>query len=187
MFLKCLRFNRRKQKNNFICSTLYTGYDYFTPNTRWFLSASRRFWDYGKLGFKSYDSNYIYLLILLRFKLKRMKETLENGRCIADKTSIQSIRICIRLLDLLITNKYNYWNNRHHSKWGKPIIDFHKEDYNAILYSIKDNRYDNITQHQIAKEQDEYIIAQDKDIVHKERDIHLLFNIMSKYYTWWWD
>ena len=189
MFSKRLRLNQSKHQNNFICGTLYTGYYYFILNTirniKRFFSAVRRFWDYGKLGWASYDWDYVYLLILIRFKLKRIKAALENAYHTLDKTSIQSTRICIGLLDRLISDEYNQWKERHCSKWGKPTLD--KEDYDGTLYSITDNRYKSMTSDQITQEQDEYIIAQDRDKDHKKRDIHLLFNIMSKYYTWWWD
>lgn len=149
-----------------------------------------RFIEYGKLGWLSYDWDYSYLLILLRFKLKRIKYALENGLSIEDKSGTQSIKICIRLLDRLIADSYNYWKDRHYAKWGSPDFDFVEDSEHeefGKLYRMVDKRHRNMSQDDLDKEHEECLAAMKKDEEHKDRDSRLLFSIMNKYYTWWWD
>lgn len=190
-------FRRRNFRRGFLRRGLEKVYDVIVFEPIWFVKktcrAIKRFIDYGRVGWNSYEWDHSYLLKLLRFKLSRMKYALENGHSEYDKQTIQSLRVCLRLLDRLIKDEYNYWIDKNYAKWGHPDFDFVEtnehpfSDEFGSLYSMVDRRHDNMTEEEILKERDDFMLAMKKDDSHRERDARLLFSIMSKYYTYWWD
>lgn len=192
---KPLKFPWKKIKSrNIVQRFLDRLWNIFISEPIWFVKqkcrAFKRFIEYGKIGWKSYDWDYSYLLILLRFKLQRMKKVLEYGNCIPEKQGLQSIKICLRLLDRLITDNYNYWKNKHYDKWGQPEFDFVEDSEDeelGKLFAMIDKRHNSMNQEELEQEREEYMVAIKKDEEHTQRDSRLLFSIMNKYYTWWWD
>lgn len=190
-------FRRRISKRGFIRRGLDKIYDIFIFEPIWFVKktyrAIKRFIDYGKVGWNSYEWDHSYLLKLLKFKLVRMKYALENGHSECDKHTTQSLRACVKLLDRLIEDKYNYWSEKNYKKWGRPEFDFVKmtdhpfSDEFGPLHEMVDRRHRDMSEEEILKERDDFMLAIEKDDAHRERDARLLFSIMSKYYTYWWD
>jgi hypothetical protein len=188
------KFRVRKQPKNILSKILCKIYDFFVGNPIWKIkqtcAALKRFFAYGKMGWRSYDWDYLYLLILIRFKLFRMLTSLETGFKEQEEQTIKSLRICIKLLDRLTQGDYDYWLTKHYTKWGYPDFEFVESETNDILGPMKimiDKRNQNRNEAEKNQEKEEFLVAYHADEKHKSRDAKLLFSVMNKYHTSWWD
>lgn len=109
------------------------------------------------------DWDYIYLFDLLKFKLSRIEKCLRTGFCDQHALTLKSLKVCIRLCDRISKEKYNYAIRQHEKKFPSHYDSFSFE-------VIKD-----------------FQKALEADTRSRERDVRLLFQIISKYYIQWWD
>jgi len=150
-----------------------------------FLKNLKRAWDYAVIGWSNHDWDNGYLYELMLFKLKRMQVELINGVAIHDKTTLQSLRICIKLLERILKGDYNYNSNQHDAKWG--AVEFNtKQDPNSNWSELIITRK-NVTEETAEQERLEFLEACNKDYKSEQRDIRLLHDIMKKYSKTWWD
>lgn len=143
------------------------------------------------IGWNNYDWDYGYLYELILFKLERMQSELINGIAEHDKATLQSLRICIKLLKKLKFRDYTHFTDLHYSKWGQPELVFHKIKKDGIanphVGSILELKYEKaITEEQKEQQKKEFLEAYRKDNEQEMRDIRLLFDIMKKYNKAWW-
>lgn len=151
-----------------------------------FFRAVKRSYDFAKIGWSNYDWDYNYLLELMSFKLKRIEKAILNGNAELDKTTVQSIRICIKLLKKLSFEDYHYFTNIHYEKWGFPNWEYGETDSNGLssVQIIHKNIKTEADKDQARKE---LVEAYQKDLAQEQRDSRLLFAIMAKYHKTWWD
>jgi hypothetical protein len=152
---KVLKNPKKKSKQTFIQK--------LTNKLYHIRSAIRRFFIYGNFAWGLCEWDYSSLLKIVRFFLIRMSHSLVNGVLQQDEKILKSVRICIKLLDRLIKDDYNYWTNKHSSRWPITQTTGSEEEKKDFLYSI---------------------YMDDKQ---RDRDSRLLFSIMDKYYKLWWD
>jgi len=113
-------------------------------------------------GWNSFDYDYAFIFHLLQFKLKRMLP--EVGKhAVLDKKTKQSLRIAVKLLEKINTNNYSYFVDEYVKRYGE-----------IGLFKELDNP-------------EEFHKAFAMDEQQRKRDINLLFDIMKKYITYWWD
>lgn len=146
----------------------------------------KRSYDYAKFGWSNEDYDHNFLLKHIEFKLKRLQKVISNGHHVPDKSTDQSIRICIKLINKLSFKDYSYFTDIHYAKWGQPEVKFIKQ--NDSNYSVMEITHENAKTEQERNQQSiEFTEAYKKDDRQRQRDTKLLFNIMSKYIELWWD
>lgn len=150
-----------------------------------FLKKLKRALAFAIMGWSNYDWDIGYLHKLMLFKLKRMQHALINGVSIHEKTTLQSLRICIKLLERIVEDNYSYNTDRHDEKWGKA--EFRTEPEPNSPYSRLIVHRDKVTPETEKQERLEFLAACRKDDERETRDIKLLHNIMAKYSRAWWD
>lgn len=150
-----------------------------------FLAKLKRAFEFAIVGWSNEDYDYGYLLKLMEFKLRRLEKAILNGHAEPDKKTNQSIRICIKLLNKLASNDYMYFVEQHYAKWGEPKINTVDVGNN---FSRLEFTYKNVkTPEDKELHRQEFIEATNKDSQQELRDKKLLFSIMEKYMTSWWD
>jgi hypothetical protein len=187
-------FNSKAVANNFWESKgwLRDKISDLTGTIRSFLRKVKRSFDFAVHGWNSYDWDYGYLLELIEFKLKRMKKEIDNGHHVPDKTTNQSLRICIKLLKKINFRDYHYFMDLHNKKWGDCEWVWHRTDEEGKeipngASRVEFKRPNAVTEEEKAKEREEFRIAYKLDDAQRERDVRWLFNIMAKYHQCWWD
>ena len=142
-----------------------------------------RIWNYAKNVSQhdyDFDSHTIYLL--LSDKLKRLKKVcMDEGHHEVQKQEIQSLRICIKLLDRIYDDHYylNRMVDRHALKWGEASYTWkNKFEVNYPRANTPEEKK------QASLEMYQYFQLSDKL---NARDKKLMFDIMSKYISYWWD
>jgi len=133
---------------------------------------------YAIFGYNNEDYDYSFIYELLEYKLKRTERALINGISEHDKSTLQSLRIALRLLNRINKKEYTYFLDQHDEKWGKPILS---------VGPIQVIERPNVMAYDRTQERAELIEAMTKDDAQEIRDITLLHNIMAKYSRAWWD
>lgn len=154
-----------------------------------FVCQLRRSWAYAKFGWGNYDFDGSFALDLLSFKLKRLQRVLVSGHLEQDKTTLQSLRLAIRLLDKLSKDRYDYFIDRHNLKWyntKSPEFGFEDtaDDADCCRMVFPSEA---LPEDQQAQENDEHRAAWHNDEALKARDKRWAFSIIEKYYEHWWD
>lgn len=161
----------------------------------WVYGPLRQFWRklarsvaYARIGWNNYDFDSGYVLQLLLFKLERLQNyLLTQGHTVQDKTTLQSLRLAIKLLNRLTNDNYSYFYDRHNAKWNPTNIPMRFEKIeNTELSEMVTFRHSLPAEVQ-AQESDELRAAFDADDALKTRDSRWCFNIIAKYYAHWWD
>lgn len=159
---------------------------------RSFIRKLKRAAAYAIQGYNSYDWDYSYLFKLIEFKIKRIELEIINGHAIPDKQTLQSLRLCLKLLKRINNSEYHYFLDIHNAKWGESEWVFHRKEEDGTeipngcsrLEIIKRNAN---TPEEKAQEREEFQIAFRLDDAQEARDKRLLFRIMEKYHQLWWD
>lgn len=142
---------------------------------------------YFSIIWKDRDWDYLFFFLLLRKKLQSMSSYFEKHSIREDgKKEVKKIDFCIRCLDRLIEDNYFDPDDTLTKKWGD--LKFNYEPYldkGGLFVEI--NR-ENI---KTSEALDEYWKEWEK-LVHleyyfRERDIKLLFKVISQNVENWWD
>ena len=111
------------------------------------------------------DWDWVYLVIIMKFKLERMKECLDDGWSIRTKKEDKKILIAINCLDRIIKDSYVDKNldQQYDIKGYKHFDDMDKEwkDKTMALWKL-----------------DEYL---------KKEDLRVFCEIFQKQLRTWWD
>lgn len=151
-----------------------------------FFTKLKRVWDFAVIGWGNYDWDHGYLYELILFKLKRMDYALKNGVAIHEKPTLQSLRICIKLLEKINKpDSYHYFTDLHDAKWGVAVMTPGRKTKHGTIITFE--RAKVITEEDKEIETREFLEAYRKDEEQETRDIKLLFDIMAKYSRAWWD
>lgn len=140
---------------------------------------------YAIFGYNNGDHDSAFAYHLLEFKLKRIQWSMVNSVVDHGESTLQSLRIALRLLNRINTKEYTYFLDRHDEKWGRPILN---------LESIQGTNSSKLVIERLLvkpgeepQERAEFIEAVRKDEAQQTRDMRLLHNIMAKYSRTWWD
>lgn len=157
---------------------------------RAFIEAIKRAYAYAKLGYGNYDFDALSIENYLLFKLQRVEHCIINGD--TDLTvedgpkKMKALRICIKILKKLTSEKYNRFSNLHEAKWGELVVTFEPNDgklSSRMLFS----RPNAITPEQIEQETKEQIEAMYADDREERRYRKLLYTLINTYIRTWWD
>ena len=139
---------------------------------------------YAIFGYNNEDYDYSFIYELLEYKLKRTERAMITGVAEHDKSTLQSLRIALRLLNRINKKQYTYFLDRHDEKWGRPILNFEPiqgtNSSNLIIERLL------VKPGEEPQERVELIEAMRKDEAQQTRDMRLLHNIMAKYSRTWW-
>lgn len=152
-----------------------------------FFCRLKRSWAYAKFGWSNYDFDGAYALAALNFKLKRVQRVLTSSHLVQDKTTLQSLRLVIRLLDRLVEDDYSYFLDRHNIKWHAtkyPECGF-EDTEDGLCRMVFPG--ENLPIDQQEQEREEHVAAWDADETARNRDKRWAFSILEKYYSHWWD
>ncbi len=126
-----------------------------------FLQRVKRGLKYFKLGYNSYDFDYIYLLDLMKFKLNGIHDSIEQSPFEGTEYTLSRIKLIIRLLDLYSKDYYSesYYDSLQEDYGMKRGFDIDSVGNLVTKYESED-------EYQIAKEQyakyDEYKLKDKK-------------------------
>lgn len=151
-----------------------------------FFKSLKRSYDYAIIGWNNPDYDFAYLNKLILFKLIRIEKEIKDGFGDHNKSTLQSLRICIKLLNKITEDSYNYNAKLHDAKWGELIVTYSELPYKKYTTMIF-NRPNAITKQEQEQEKKELYIAIKKDEAQRTKHVNLLFSIMAKYSRNWWD
>ena len=154
-------------------------------NTSAFFKKLKRASDFAIFGWSNFDFDSGYLYRLMLFKIQRIEKALKNGYAEHDKQTLQSIRICVKLLKKITAEDYNYFAETHLRKWGMIETDGDASNF-SINCSINARR-NSFSPEEKKQEIKEFLEAFEKDEAQHQGDINLLFAIMAKHSRSWWD
>jgi len=158
-------------------------------NLRWFFEKCRRVLAYAKLGYDNYDFDALTIENYLLFKLKRIEPCLINGHC--DLTveegpkKMKALKLCIKILERLNNDDYTRFDKLHEKKWGK--LEMWTEPTGDGFHRLKSRRERATTPELKEQERKEYIESFHADARLENRDRQLMYKIIAKYITYWWD
>lgn len=151
-----------------------------------FFRSLKRSYDFAKIGWSNPDWDYGYLLQLMLFKLERMQHALDNGHAEHEKSTTQSLRICIKLLTKICYKDYSHFMNIYSDKWGPTQYEY--ADSEEVGFKVvKSSRKNVKSEEDKVQANKDLFEAFQKDCKQEERDSRLLFAIMAKYHKTWWD
>jgi len=138
---------------------------------------------YFKIIWEDRDWDSHFLFALLRFKLKRMEQLNRfHGHAVSSIEIADKIKVCVLLLDRIVKDEYEERVfEKHDKKWGDINLDF--SDSGCINITRKNVK----TKEDHEKEWKEHKALWERSAALKQQDIDLLFKIMSKHATKWWD
>lgn len=166
--------------------------------------VTRVFWErlgralrYFTIGWLNHDFDAIFMHELLLFKLKRMQYCFihygyHSEDCENYKPKMKSLALAIKLLERYCKNDYNRWSDMHERKWGplthKSIkVEGSENKVYGPHYRMEFSRPNAITEQEKEQERKESMEAYNKDDKESERDIRIVYQIVSKYHRYWWD
>ena len=139
---------------------------------------------------REYDFSFIY--ILLQFKLKQTRTYLEKTNYISDIEIVsKQIRICENLIERLLSNNYNgFLQQRHKEKFGDLNFDVlfipnNKDNTNSPNMKFIYTKCTTDEEVELADNEQSEIFKLDVDAY--DRDKKLLFKMLYKYISNWWE
>lgn len=146
-------------------------YSWLTPIKR-FNSFLKRCWDYLPILWADRDWDYVYLLVLMQFKIKRMKELhMRYKRHVGVEKTIKQLLICEQLLDRMSKDNYIDQAHEEHNKKWHPNTDFFE----------RLNKHDPKENKEFKKNIIDY-----GEYMYKQ-DLELFCKIFKKHVRSWWD
>ena len=129
---------------------------------------------------RDFDYHYVYLVLYVKLKKMESFHRSSNAWCCSALKKADDIRTAKLLLKRLIND--NYLNNALISvenKYGKRNLEFEICPDNPSFHRIVDNRTE--------EEQAAYSKAYEHENMMREQDLDLLFKMLRKKITSWWD
>jgi len=152
-----------------------------------FFSKLARSLQFAKFGWNNFDWDNYHLLDLIRFKLERMRIALKDGMCDHNKTTTQSLRVAVKLLERILEDDYGRsLFNQHDAKWGEFTYYFKDLDDKPTYSEMKINRDKVVTEEDKTLEKAEIMKIHEMSETLRGQDLSKLFNIMNKYHGLWW-
>ena len=122
----------------------------------------KNLWAWKGLIWTDRDWDYMYLIIMLKFKMKQMHKSQDSStwKTVTADHHLQKLKICIEICERYIEDEYNSEGIDNH-----PIV--------GTNFSVKDP------------------VAFRRELLKasklKKRDVEMLFKYMERYLETWWD
>lgn len=140
------------------------------------------FWKNG-----DYDWDYSYLINLMRFKMNRMANTIEDNEIIcANKRVAKQLRYAVYLIDRWRDDSdYEDFRNKFVARWGELIYSW---EPNSARSKRLVTRYPKATTPELHKQAEEEFLEGALKAQSKNTEVFgRLFKHMFKYMNSWWD
>ena len=142
---------------------------------------------YTKILWSDYDFDYIYLFKLMRLKLYRMRNRIDNDKFVSSNIRTKQIKYALFLLDRIIKNEYfSEEEQKLDDKWGKLIMFTKLTNDNDDMFHLKMTRDKCLTQQDELEEKNASRQLSEKQDLEYHKDIDRLFKHMNKYILKWW-
>lgn len=136
-----------------------------------FTDFLKRCWDYIPLLWSDRDWDHAFLLNMMQFKIKRMKELhIRCKRHVGVEKTIKQLLICEQLLDRLAKDEYTDKTYQEHNEKWYPGMDI----------------WDRLNERN-PKESKEFRKIMDHGEYMYQQDVDLFCKIFKKYHRKWWD
>lgn len=135
---------------------------------------------FAKFGYMHYDFESAYLYSLMSFKLKRIKNSLENGCAVQEAENMAALDELITICDRLFNESHEdkYWD-AHNTKWGEPEFD--------CSGPFKINRANVNTPEEKEQELKDHMEIYPKAQADRDADIDRMAVILKKHQQTWWE
>ena len=135
-----------------------------------------------------YDFDQVYFWIIMRHKLKSMRDFFNSERAIGanSKKDAENMDLCIKVLDRIIAE--NYLDNArmwHDKKWGETQM--WTEPVDDECCELKFTRPGIKNEQDKEKERKEFLKWCDVADRQEQQDIEFLLTKIKKYVRRWWD
>jgi hypothetical protein len=148
---------------------------------------------YAKFGWSTHEWDHHEFIRLLNFKCKRMLTEFTENNFGTDPSGLRekSLKVCLRILKRLLSedelhSSYMAAYNAHTRKYGLAETEFIPCEDNPNL-STMETTWSAVPEDQQEEAHDSLRAAFAADAAIRDRDAKWLFNIINKYYTYWWD
>ena len=136
---------------------------------------------------RNWDHCYIYTVLRHKLHLTE-KQIREYGHHVHNERDADNIKVCVNLLDRLITDEYYEMAfKRHEEKWGEAEFRFEDVEDNPELQSLHIDHPNVRTKEDEEQERKEFRRASEHEAKLREQDLDMLFTNMRKYIQTWWD
>lgn len=151
-----------------------------------FFKGISNLWKWKSVIWKDRDFDYVYLLIILKFKIDNMIDLYDyRDRYIGQEKHREKLKRCSILLHRLINNEYQENIMKpHDKKWGKIKFDWEKCDNEN--YKLLVDRDNVLTEQDEEKERKEFMKLMKHVNYLENQDIDYLFHLMKKHLRSWW-
>lgn len=147
-------------------------YDYFISPVAQFFKKLKRAIAFFIIGWNNFDWDHAYLMELEVFKLKRLLYEFENfgyhsPECKNYKPKMKSLKLAIKLGEMLSEGDYFKFTGLHYKKWNRPV--------DLWTYKMQED------------EKNEFLEAANKDDRIEAKHRRWFYNIIRDYGRYWWD
>lgn len=152
-----------------------------------FFTGLSNLWKWKSVIWHDRDFDYVYLLVILKFKIEKMIELYNyRDRYVGQEKDKQKLKLCSNLLDRLIKNDYQENTMIYHDKkWGEINFVWVKcED--SDNYRLITNRKNTTDKNKREREREEFLKLMRHSVYMESQDIEYLFNTMKKHLRSWW-
>lgn len=136
-----------------------------------------------------YNQNWDTELNVYRFlkkKFELVEPVLRNGHLVNGERNAKQLRICIHLLDRLIKDEYHDMVfKEHYKKWGESRYGFEPLDSCGCLFTTFNINVRNPKDKEREAEESRILYKKEEEI--RKQDQEMLFNIMRRKISSWWD
>lgn len=154
---------------------------------------------YDKILRKDHDFDYSYLLILERFKLKRMVESFElasTGKFAHENMDvcIRDMKLCIKCIDIILEE--DIYSKQFTEKFGKLELKTTQNEDGTYTLDTQDWETPTFDHYVNTNNADQFKIGVDavnpnvmqhlKNDLRRVKAMHLYNNIRNRMFHWWW-
>ena len=119
-------------------------------------------------------------------KFELVEPVLRNGHLVNGERNAKQLRICIHLLDRLIKDEYHDMVfKEHYKKWGESRYGFEPLDSCGCLFTTFNINVRNPKDKEREAEESRILYKKEEEI--RKQDQEMLFNIMRRKISSWWD
>jgi hypothetical protein len=152
-----------------------------------FFTGISNLWKWKSVIWHDRDFDYVFLLIILKFKIDKMIELYNYRDIYVDQEKDkQELKLCSKFLDRLIKNDYQKNAMIYHDReWGE-ISFIWKKCEDSENYKLETDRKNIISEKDKEKEREKFMKLMKHSNYMENQDIEYLFDIMKKKLRSWW-
>jgi hypothetical protein len=151
--------------------------------------------EYSQLLWSDEDWDWAYIVIMLRYKIKRTRDCIDRNQIIADEERHDILRqmdLVIKLLDRVERDKYcDFLERAIVTEHGENFHQYFRRDGGCLYEIMYGKGPDDYDSKYTEKERElllhRYLAANRAAGRMKSRDLERAFRVTGKYIQYWWD